>query len=101
MLSKISEAHVQPTQRGSIAPQAKPVIVLSMISKLKSKGTMPGDMPETKPTGPTRRGVVNKHQLKQIYTAYQQKLVQSNALDFDDIILVTLQLLRRDKGTHT
>lgn len=101
MLSKISETHVQPTQPGSIEPQAKPVIVLSMISKLKSKGMMPGDMAATKPTGPTRRGVVNQHQLKQIYTAYQQKLVQSNALDFDDIILVALQLLRRDKGAHT
>lgn len=71
-----------------------------MISKLKSKGTRPEDMPDAKPAGfKLRRGVVTTHQLKKIYHVYQMRLVQSNALDFDDIILVTLQLLRRDKGS--
>ena len=72
-----------------------------MISKLKSRGMLPDDIPPTKPAEiATKRGFVNRNQLKQIYTVYQRRLVESNALDFDDIILVTLQLLRRDKGSH-
>lgn len=33
-----------------------------------------------------------------VYKQYQERLVQSNAVDFDDLILVSLQLLKQDEG---
>jgi len=39
--------------------------------------------------------------LAEIYHKYQARLIESNALDFDDIILVALRLLREDRGEAT
>lgn len=42
----------------------------------------------------------SKHRMKvvEMYSKYQRRLVQSNAVDFDDIILVALKMLQEDQS---
>lgn len=78
----------------------------SSISKLKSQGLGPQDIAKKsedmlergKSTGFVGGKARHAKMVAEIYTKYQARLVQSNALDFDDIILVALRLLRQDKG---
>lgn len=61
---------------------------LSMVSGWKNKMITPDDV---------RRQARNawEEHLAQIYALYQRKLEQNQALDFDDILLLTVQMLRR------
>ena len=40
---------------------------------------------------------IRKKKIAKIYDAYQKQLMQANALDFDDIIMQTVQLLRQNE----
>ena len=65
-----------------------PRMVLGMISKAKDKMSMPEDF---------AKDVGDDYRLKRIaelYAEYQKRLRASNAVDFDDIILLTVQLLQ-------
>lgn len=80
------------------AYKIKPAAILSQISKLKSEGIGP-DNAETMATGPPgSKKVRHQRRLADLYSQYQQGLVQSNALDFDDIILVALKMLKENQG---
>ncbi|WP_245637318.1 ATP-dependent helicase [Actinomyces vulturis] len=60
------------------------------ISDLKNELITPEEFAETAQTAnPVERHCV------EVYRLYQQRLEQANALDFDDIIMRTVQLLRR------
>ena len=61
--------------------------VMSAISHAKDNLILPEDYEIT-------RDPRSKH-IQQIYTQYQKRLLASNALDFDDIILRTVQLLEK------
>lgn len=39
--------------------------------------------------------------IKRIYARYQEKLMEYNAVDFDDIIMQTVRLLERDEEVHS
>lgn len=75
----------------------KPKEVCSAISKLKSQGLRPEDV-AINPDLPSGQKTREKN-IRAMYEVYQQRMVRSNALDFDDIILVALRLLQEDKGT--
>ena len=65
-----------------------PKSVLSVISRAKEQLTTAVEF---------EAGVTNDYRLKQIakiYTAYQARLEEANAVDFDDIIMKTVKLLR-------
>ena len=65
--------------------------VMSEISRAKEKLISP-DVFELECAGDFRMRRIAK-----IYTRYQQKLLAANALDYDDIIMQTVLLLRNDK----
>lgn len=70
------------------------------ISRLKNKGIGPGDVPPP-PSGESAGYIRSHRRLVDVYTRYQDGLVESNAMDFDDIILVALKVLRNRKGEGT
>lgn len=73
-----------------------PRVVLSYISKAKDKLLSPKDYQEQmKQTGDTRL-----IRIAALYGTYQARLHDANALDFDDIIYHTVQLLLRDEETR-
>ncbi|CAM9905932.1 unnamed protein product, partial [Hapterophycus canaliculatus] len=79
--------------------EVKPNVVRSSISKLKSQGVMPEFMmASVESKGYVGAALKRAKRMAEIYSTYQRRLVQSNALDFDDIILVALRLLREDGG---
>ena len=65
-----------------------PKLVAYEISRAKDKLMSPEDL-SAEADGDFRLGAVS-----QIYAAYQRRLRESNALDFDDIIALTVQLFR-------
>ena len=68
--------------------QFAPRAVLSLISKAKETLQTPEDILNDFSASPFERAVGKAYQL------YQSKLTLSNALDFDDLIMKTVQLLR-------
>lgn len=68
--------------------EVKPRQWLKRISGLKSQGLLPVDY---------RKQDLDFQDLSlcRLYEAYQEQLALHNALDFDDLLLLTLQLLRR------
>ncbi len=66
--------------------QFPPKSILSSISKAKDSMLFPKDI-EASIGGDFRKSVTSK-----VYTEYQKRLKGSNALDFDDIIMLTVQL---------
>lgn len=74
-----------------------PTKIRSTISKLKSQGLQPQDVQVDTKSGRTK-WVIYQQQVVKIYQMYKQRLIESNALDFDDLILVALMLLQKDKG---
>jgi DNA helicase-2/ATP-dependent DNA helicase PcrA len=68
--------------------QYAPRAVLSQISKAKETLQTPQDILNDFSASPYERAVGRAYEL------YQQKLTISNALDFDDLIMKTVQLLR-------
>ena len=72
--------------RNSFAPTA----CLSHISRLKNDMVKPDEAFDQAATHRTR-------QLAQVYKRYQEALVERNGLDFDDLLLVALRLLRESE----
>ncbi|NLK70991.1 MAG: UvrD-helicase domain-containing protein [Clostridiales bacterium] len=66
--------------------QFPPKAILSSISKAKDNMLFPEDI-EASVGGDFRKSIISK-----VYTEYQKRLKNSNALDFDDIIMLTVQL---------
>ena len=66
--------------------------VLAAISKEKDKMISPGEMLEKAEA----QGDVRAIPIAKAYARYQQQLKDNNALDFDDIIYVTVQLLQQN-----
>lgn len=64
---------------------------MSYISKAKEEFLTPDDM--DKRSGTSYRDM----QMANVYREYQKRMVQNNALDFDDLIFKTLELFTRDK----
>ncbi len=71
--------------------QFAPRAVLSLISKAKETLQTPKDILNDFSASPFERAVGRAYQL------YQEKLTISNALDFDDLIMKTVQLLRESE----
>ena len=70
--------------------------VLAAISKEKDKMISPGEMLEKAET----QGDVRAIPIAKAYARYQQQLRDNNALDFDDIIYVTVQLLQQNPNVR-
>ena len=71
--------------------QFAPRAVLSQISKAKETLQTPSDILGDFSASPFERAIGRAYQL------YQEKLTISNALDFDDLIMKTVQLLRESE----
>ena len=71
--------------------QFAPRAVLSQISKAKETLQTPSDILGDFSASPFERAIGRAYQL------YQEKLTVSNALDFDDLIMKTVQLLRESE----
>ena len=71
--------------------QFAPRAVLSQISKAKETLQTPDDIMDDFSASPFERAVGKAYRL------YQEKLTISNALDFDDLIMKTVQLLRESE----
>ena len=69
-----------------------PRTLLHHISGFKNDHLTPEDInPDSLPYG-------NKLKAAEIYPRYQQTLRKNNALDFDDLLMMTVQLLRQDEA---
>jgi DNA helicase-2/ATP-dependent DNA helicase PcrA len=71
--------------------QFAPRALLSQISKSKETLQTPSDILNDLTASPFERA------LGRVYKLYQEKLTISNALDFDDLIMKTVQLLRESE----
>ena len=71
--------------------QYAPRAILSLISKAKETLQTPDDILNDFSASPFERAVGKAYQL------YQSKMTLSNALDFDDLIMKTVQLLRESE----
>ncbi len=71
--------------------QYAPRAVLSLISKAKETLQTPDDILNDFSASPFERAIGKAYQL------YQSKMTLSNALDFDDLIMKTVQLLRESE----
>jgi DNA helicase-2/ATP-dependent DNA helicase PcrA len=78
----VQEHHLDEKQ---FAPRA----ILSQISKYKETMQGPEDIKADYTASPFERAVAG------VYQSYQEKLALSNALDFDDLIMKTVQLLQQ------
>jgi DNA helicase-2/ATP-dependent DNA helicase PcrA len=67
-----------------------PRMVLSIISKAKDKQQSPADFDRTAAAS----GDYRLEKTAEIYEVYQSRLKEANALDFDDIILLTVKILQ-------
>ncbi len=65
--------------------------MLSMVSKFKNTGLSPDEVPTN---------AVDDPFIVRIYRNYQETLILNNALDFDDLIGLSLQLLREHEDTR-
>jgi DNA helicase-2/ATP-dependent DNA helicase PcrA len=61
----------------------------SMISSAKSEGLTPSALT-------LRKGGLYESKVAEVYGSYQQRLVDSNALDFDDLLLGAVQLFEQN-----
>ena len=68
-----------------------PRLALSVIGKAKDKMQSPAEFDKTAAVA----GDYRMEKISQIYAEYQKRLHEANALDFDDIILKTVELLER------
>ena len=74
-----------------------PRLCLSMISKAKDKAQHPDAFSKVA----DRAGDYRMEKIAQIYDGYQKRLHDANALDFDDIILKTVELLDAFEDVRT
>jgi DNA helicase-2/ATP-dependent DNA helicase PcrA len=75
--------------------QLTPRVVQSAISGAKNRGESPESY-----AARADHGVTRKQEIARIYPLYEQRLHNSNALDFDDLLLMTVQLLRHSTETR-
>jgi len=75
--------------------QLTPRVVQSAISGAKNRGESPEIY-----AARADLGVARRQEIAQIYPLYEQRLHNSNALDFDDLLLMTVQLLRHSTETR-
>ncbi len=77
----LREMELDPTQY-------KPRSMLRQVSGLKNQGLSPAAF---------RQGDLEFHEmtLSRVYERYQTQIARHNAMDFDDLLLVTLQMLQR------
>ena len=68
-----------------------PKLALSVISKAKDKMQSPADFARSADV----MGDYRLEKIAELYAEYQKRLLDANALDFDDIILKTVELLQR------
>ncbi len=73
-------------------------LVMNAISRAKDKLIPPESFPVT---GEDGRNDYQLRIIRDIYIEYQKRLKASNALDFDDIIMKTVELFRSDKEVLT
>lgn len=91
-LALIKEAvHELDLDEKRFAPRA----VLSQISKYKETMQRPEDIKNDVTASPFERAVAS------VYASYEQKLNISNALDFDDLIMKSVQLLQESEQART
>lgn len=64
--------------------------VVSTVSRLKSKGISP-DMYIN-----ANYNILRQRKMGELYQYYEQKLISNNALDFDDLLLKTVELLKKE-----
>ena len=74
-----------------------PRLVLSIVSKAKDKRQEPAEFERTAAFS----GDYRMEKIALIYAEYQKRLKEANALDFDDIILKTVELLERFEDVRT
>ncbi len=72
-------------------------MVLNFISKAKDKQQSPADFQRTAAAS----GDFRIEKIAQAYEEYQKRLKAANALDFDDIILLTVRLLQENEDVKT
>jgi len=65
----------------------KPPLILSRISRAKCNGCTPDDFYDGKPDSDV---------LAEIYRAYEERVLSMNALDFDDLLLLAVQMLEKN-----
>lgn len=75
--------------------QLTPRVVQSAISSAKNRGESPEKYGARVDYGTSRR-----QEIARVYAIYEQRLHASNALDFDDLLLMTVQLLRHSAETR-
>ncbi|CAM9722536.1 unnamed protein product [Choristocarpus tenellus] len=89
-------------EMGLDSTKVKPQWFISQMSWLKSQGKGPNDVMElNKGRGGGTISAEKKKMLKtlaELFPIYQRRLAESNAVDFDDLLLVTLRLLKENKG---
>ena len=74
-----------------------PRLCLSVISKAKDKAQHPDEFEKVA----DRAGDYRMEKIAQVYAEYQKRLHAANALDFDDIILKTVELLEAFEDVRT
>ena len=74
-----------------------PRLALSVISKAKDKR----QSPEAFERSAARSGDYRMERIGQLYAEYDKRLHEANALDFDDIILKTVELLEQFEDVRT
>ena len=85
----LKEPSLQDRSRGvSLEKAFPPKAVAHEISRAKDRLLTPQDMLQE------ADGDYRRSKIAQIYAAYQQRLKDSNAVDFDDIIMLTVRLFR-------
>ena len=77
--------------------QFPPRSVLSVVSKAKDKLQLAADFQRDC----DRSGDFRLQKMARLYAAYEKRLWEAGALDFDDIILHTVRLLRQDEEVRT
>ena len=75
--------------------QLTPRVVQSAISGAKSRGESPESY-----AARAEYGVSRRQEIARVYGLYEQRLHNSNALDFDDLLLMAVQLLRDSEETR-
>ncbi|MDE7243496.1 MAG: UvrD-helicase domain-containing protein, partial [Oscillospiraceae bacterium] len=75
----------------------QPRAVLSIISSAKDKNQLPDEFAQEAQNARDWR----MPRVAQIYAAYDRRLREANAMDFDDIILHTVHLLQKDEEVRT
>lgn len=74
-----------------------PKLILGMVSRAKDKMQPPDEFAKSAATS----GDFRMEKIGQVYKEYQKRLKDANAVDFDDIILLTVRLLQEHEEVRT